>query len=69
VIRHQQAIDAVTFGGLFDYLPDRAAVFVLRKSLKLLQDGGQLFFTQVSRSNPDSTFMDWWGDWRLIEPR
>jgi SAM-dependent methyltransferase len=62
-----QGIEAITFGGLFDYLPDRVAVLVLRKTLKLLQDGGELFFTQVSPSNPDRTFMDWWGDWRLIE--
>lgn len=60
-------IDAITFGGVFDYLPDRVAAFVLRKSLKLLRKGGEMFFTQVSPSNPDKTFMDWWGDWRLIE--
>ena len=62
-----QGVEAITFGGLFDYLPDRVAVLVLRMSLKLLRDGGELFFTQVSPSNPDRTFMDWWGDWRLIE--
>jgi SAM-dependent methyltransferase len=62
-----QAFDAITFGGLFDYLPDRVIVFVLKKSLSLLKPGGALFFTQVSRYNPDKTFMDWWGDWRLIE--
>ena len=62
-----QGIEAITFGGLFDYLPDRVAVLVLRKTLKLLRDGGELFFTQVSPSNPDRIFMDWWGDWRLIE--
>lgn len=33
-----QGIEAITFGGLFDYLPDRVAVLVLRKALKLLHN-------------------------------
>jgi hypothetical protein len=59
--------DAITFGGLFDYLPNRVIVFVLQKSLTLLKAGGTIFFTQVTNANPDMTFMDWWGDWKLIQ--
>jgi SAM-dependent methyltransferase len=65
--RSNLKFDAITFGGLFDYLPDKAAVFVLRNSVRLPRQGGALFFTQVSPSNPDGVFMDWWGDWRLIQ--
>jgi SAM-dependent methyltransferase len=65
--KNAQRFDAITFGGLFDYLPNRVIVFVLQKSFTLLKAGGTLFFTQVTHANPDMTFMDWWGDWKLIQ--
>jgi SAM-dependent methyltransferase len=65
--RDKRRFDAIAFGGLFDYLPDRVVGFVLHKGLSLLKDGGSLFFSQVSRFNPDAIFMDWFGDWRLIQ--
>lgn len=65
--KSSHTFDAITFGGLFDYMPDRVIVFVLQKSLALLKPRGTIFFTQVAHPNPDKTFMDWWGDWRLIQ--
>lgn len=62
-----QKVDAIMFGGLFDYLPDRIVTFVLSRAMGMLGNHGRIFFSQVSPSNPDQTFMDWWGDWRLIQ--
>jgi hypothetical protein len=61
------SFDAVLFGGLFDYIPDRIISLVLKKSRFLLAPGGEIMFSQVSRDNPDRVFMKWFGDWELIE--
>jgi extracellular factor (EF) 3-hydroxypalmitic acid methyl ester biosynthesis protein len=61
------SFDAVLFGGLFDYIPDRIISLVLKKSRFLLGPGGEIIFSQVSRDNPDRVFMKWFGDWELIE--
>ena len=57
--------DAILFGGLFDYLQDRPIELILRLSKGLLNEGGELLFSQVAPDNPDRTYMDWFGDWRL----
>jgi hypothetical protein len=61
------SFDAVLFGGLFDYIPDRIISLVLKKSRFLLAPGGEIMFSQVSRNNPDRVFMKWFGDWELLE--
>ena len=61
------SFDAVLFGGLFDYIPDRIISLVLKKSRFLLAPGGEIMFSQVSKNNPDRVFMKWFGDWELIE--
>ena len=48
-------------------VPDRVVSFVLKKAFPLLRKSGRIFCTQVSHNNPDRVFMDWWGNWRLIE--
>jgi SAM-dependent methyltransferase len=57
--------DAILFGGLFDYLPDRMIIHLLRMAMRLLRPDGQILFSQVSPDNPDRTFMKWYGDWEL----
>ena len=59
--------DGILFGGLFDYLSDRMIVRLLRMAMRLLRPDGQILFSQVSRDNPDRTFMKWYGDWELRE--
>ena len=45
--------DLVVAGGLFDYLPDRLAVSVLRQLRnRLLRAGGLLLFTNIGSGNP-----------------
>jgi extracellular factor (EF) 3-hydroxypalmitic acid methyl ester biosynthesis protein len=59
--------DAILFGGLFDYVPDDAVSFILRRATQLLAPGGSVLFSQVSTTNPDRTAMEWFCDWRLLE--
>jgi extracellular factor (EF) 3-hydroxypalmitic acid methyl ester biosynthesis protein len=59
--------DAVLFGGLFDYLPDRYIVLLLRLANNLLKPHGEILFSQVSTDNPNRTYMKWYGDWELLE--
>lgn len=61
------AYSGILFGGIFDYLPDRVVVHVLRIARQMLTPDGELFFSQVSTSNPERTFMKWYGDWVLTE--
>jgi hypothetical protein len=59
--------DAILFGGLFDYISDRILRLLLKQSRHLLKGNGEMLFSQVSKFNPDRTFMKWFGDWQLIE--
>ena len=59
--------DLVVAGGLFDYLPDRAAISVLRQTRsRLLRAGGQFLFTNVSSGNPYQAWIEYMADWFLI---
>lgn len=60
--------DLVLAGGLFDYLPDRAATVLLRSVYRrLLSEGGTFFFTNIGRGNPFRCLIEYIGDWFLIE--
>ena len=60
--------DLIAAGGLFDYLPERQATFLLRVIWeRLLAPGGRLFFTNIACHNPYRLWIEYMGDWRLIE--
>lgn len=60
--------DLVLAGGLFDYLPHRAAVLLLRVITQdLLAPGGVLLFTNIAEGNPWRILMEYGSDWSLIE--
>jgi extracellular factor (EF) 3-hydroxypalmitic acid methyl ester biosynthesis protein len=60
--------DVIAAGGLFDYLPERQATFLLRVIWeRLLAPGGRLFFTNIARGNPFRLWIEYMADWRLIE--
>jgi extracellular factor (EF) 3-hydroxypalmitic acid methyl ester biosynthesis protein len=60
--------DVIAAGGLFDYLPERQATFLLRVIWqRLLAPGGHLFFTNIARGNPFRLWIEYMADWRLIE--
>jgi extracellular factor (EF) 3-hydroxypalmitic acid methyl ester biosynthesis protein len=60
------SFDAVLFGGLFDYLQDRHIHVLLKLSREILHPEGEILFSQVAPDNPDRTYMEWFGDWRLV---
>jgi extracellular factor (EF) 3-hydroxypalmitic acid methyl ester biosynthesis protein len=60
--------DLVLAGGLFDYLFDRAIVFILSQVYHhLLRDGATFFFTNIARGNPYRLWITYLADWHLIE--
>ena len=67
LVRESQCFDLVLAGGLFDYLDDRTASFVVRTCRRsLLHDGGELFFTNIAAGNPYRPWMDHVASWGLI---
>jgi cyclopropane fatty-acyl-phospholipid synthase-like methyltransferase len=60
--------DLVVAGGLFDYLGNRAAVFLLDAVHQhLLAAGGVLLFTNIAKGNPWRALMEHGSNWNLIE--
>jgi extracellular factor (EF) 3-hydroxypalmitic acid methyl ester biosynthesis protein len=67
-VRHLGPFDLILAGGLFDYLPDRFIERTLSESWQhLLAPGGRLVFTNIARGNPFRVWIEYIGDWRLIE--
>ena len=59
--------DLVLAGGLFDYLPDRVAVSVLRTARqRLLAPGGRVLFTNIACGNAYQTWIEYMAEWFLI---
>ena len=60
--------DLVLAGGLFDYLGDRHATYLIETVYHgLLADGGTFFFTNIARGNPYRSLIEHFGDWFLLE--
>jgi len=62
------AFHLILAGGLFDYLKDNWAVFLIANAWKLLsRRGGTFFFTNIAAGNPYRPLIEYVGDWFLIE--
>lgn len=62
------AFDLVIAGGLFDYMSDEYIIYLLKNIVsKLLKPGGKLFFTNIASGNIYKVFMEYFGNWHLIE--
>jgi ubiquinone/menaquinone biosynthesis C-methylase UbiE len=60
--------DLIVCGGLFDYVPDSLLQRMLPAMItRMLAPEGTLFFTNVAKGNPYRTWMEHFGNWRLIE--
>ena len=60
--------DLILAGGLYDYLSDRAAVFLVNSIYQdLLAPGGVLLFTNMAEGNPWRLLMEYGSDWNLVE--
>lgn len=67
-LRAQGPFDLVLAGGLFDYLPERHAIFLIRTICnELLAADGRLFLTNLASPNPYRVWIEYLADWRLIE--
>lgn len=59
--------DLVLAGGLFDYLPEKHAVYLIEHAYSLLRPGGVFFFTNIAKGNPYRPLIEYFGDWFLLE--
>lgn len=58
--------DLLVSMGLFDYLPSRIAVRLLRALASAMRPGGEMLIGNFADDNPSRVFMEWFGDWPLI---
>jgi extracellular factor (EF) 3-hydroxypalmitic acid methyl ester biosynthesis protein len=58
--------DLILAGGLFDYLEDRVARFVIKGACSCLCSTGRFFFTNIGQ-NPYRPWMEYCGEWFLRE--
>jgi extracellular factor (EF) 3-hydroxypalmitic acid methyl ester biosynthesis protein len=66
-LRGGAPFDLILAGGLFDYLPERHAGYLLEQMYAQLAPGGALFFTNIAEGNPYRPLIEYVGDWFLIE--
>ncbi|MFZ1700685.1 MAG: class I SAM-dependent methyltransferase [Pyrinomonadaceae bacterium] len=60
--------DLVLAGGLFDYLKDDQAMFLVRSvTSKLLAPNGKFAFTNIAKPNPYKIWMEYCANWFLTE--
>ena len=59
--------DLVLAGGLFDYLPEKQAAYLIEHAWSLVKPGGVFFFTNIAKGNPYRPLIEYFGDWFLIE--
>jgi extracellular factor (EF) 3-hydroxypalmitic acid methyl ester biosynthesis protein len=59
--------DLIVTGGLFDYLSDKQIKWLLEKLFESLRTQGRLCFTNIARGNPYRVWMEYLGDWKLLE--
>jgi hypothetical protein len=66
-VRAHGRFHLVLAGGLFDYLPDRVAILLLRHVREeLLAEGGRIVFTNIATRNPYRPWIEHLADWRLM---
>jgi extracellular factor (EF) 3-hydroxypalmitic acid methyl ester biosynthesis protein len=59
--------DLVLAGGLFDYLSDRFISRTLADAWPMVAPGGRIVFTNIATGNPYRVWIEYLGDWKLIE--
>ncbi len=65
--RASGAFDLIMAGGLFDYLSARMCRRIVELAVARLAPGGLFFFTNIGAGNPYRTWIEYLGDWRLME--
>lgn len=67
VRRTEGPFDLVLAGGLFDYLEDATITLLLKAARRKMAARGVFFFTNIAAGNPFRVWIEYLGDWRLIE--
>jgi extracellular factor (EF) 3-hydroxypalmitic acid methyl ester biosynthesis protein len=65
-LRTDRTYDLVWSGGLFDYLDDRQASFLIARMWEWAKSGGNIIFGNFHPRNPSRNYMEWIGRWFLI---
>ncbi|MFH1941416.1 MAG: class I SAM-dependent methyltransferase [bacterium] len=65
-LKTSKKYDLIWSAGLFDYLDDRIAALLLKKTWRLLKDDGQIIFGNFSPKNPARKGMGLALQWHLI---
>ena len=66
-VRDYGPFDLILAGGLFDYLSDRFIARTLADAWTMLSPTGRIVFTNIGRGNPFRVWIEYLGDWKLIE--
>ena len=66
-VRDYGPYDLILAGGLFDYLSDRFIARTLSDAWSMLAPGGRIVFTNIAAGNPFRVWIEYMGDWKLIE--
>lgn len=66
--RAEGPFDLVLAGGLFDYLEDPTIVLLMKLARRKVADGA-FFFTNIAEGNPYRIWIEYLGNWSLIERR
>lgn len=66
-VRELGPFDLILAGGLFDYLSDRFIARTLSDAWSMLASGGRIVFTNIAAGNPYRVWIEYMGDWKLIE--
>lgn len=61
----KESFDIIIFGGLFDYLSDRAITIILKSSYGKLADGGRLIFTNISNFSTFDVWLEHLAKWEM----
>lgn len=64
--RSNLAVDLLWCSGLFDYLNDKTAIFLLKKFKDLISIDGQVIIGNFSHENPSRAYMESVSQWILI---
>jgi extracellular factor (EF) 3-hydroxypalmitic acid methyl ester biosynthesis protein len=67
-LRDLGSFDLIMTGGLFDYLPDKCIVLLIKNFYeKFLNKDGSIVFTNIARGNPYRPWIQYLSNWKLIE--
>lgn len=65
-LKPEQQYDLIYAAGIFDYLPDKLAIALIKRMWHWAKSGGTVIFGNFHPNNKTKNIMDWCLDWHLI---